>query len=230
LIYQIIQKELIFSNSIIRIICLNLRKLFCNSPIKQIKITANMKAIQFSLIISLVFLLSCRNKIETHPDHLLNDDDKSWNIYHVGDTLKFRSNYNHKRNYRVTEVKQGMGDNPDDNLKYEYILILASRIDTTITGITTGIEMTFARDQNTSQPGLVILCWVDEYLSSSPFNLLKSHIIDTLKINNFIYNNVLKNIGGDSIVNGYANKVYYVEEKGWLRFESNSGEKWDRIN
>jgi hypothetical protein len=187
-----------------------------------------MKKIVYTLFISLTLLYSCKEK--TKPDSFLTEDDKAWNIYHVGDSLKFLSNINHKRNYIVIKVEQGMRDKPYDGIKYEYIYMQASRTDTILTGIVTGLEMTFARDQNDSRPGLAIFCGVDGFEYYYPFNLLKGEKIDTLKVYGFIYNNVLKITGGDSIINGHINKIYYVKEKGWLRFESNSGEKWDRIN
>jgi len=45
-----------------------------------------MKANLYLIIILLSLLYSCKDKNPAKPIYRLTDDDKSWNIYNVGDT------------------------------------------------------------------------------------------------------------------------------------------------
>jgi hypothetical protein len=188
-----------------------------------------MKRSYILFIFLLVLLFGCKKKVD--PNYYLTDEDKSWNIYHEGDTIKFLSNYNHKKYYRISKLEQGMREDiVEDDVYYEYIDLEFARTDTTASYLDPAIYMMFARHYNKSAPDFIILTQFTEYYQTQPFNILQACKIDTLNVNNIIFHGVLKMNGIDTLLNGALNRLYYVKEKGWLRFESNTGETWNRIN
>jgi len=180
------------------------------------------------LLLTLGFTISCKKKNENSSNHYLTGEDMTWNIYHINDTLKFLSNFNHRRDYRVYKINQGMIEKWDSGISSEYVDIFMSRSDTSIiSGINYNIYMQLSRELVAS--GFFIICTIIDFDNNGIFEITQSGKIDTLKVNNVIYHNVLK-IEGDGSLNNLINRVYYVKEKGWLRLESNSGEIWNRIN
>ncbi|MEI6852316.1 MAG: hypothetical protein WCL06_05715, partial [Bacteroidota bacterium] len=146
----------------------------------------------------------------------------------VGDTLKFLSNHNRNRVYKVTDIQHSINKHDYDDSKYESIIINFDRIDTIAPQSWMNIVNGYPHHID-----FLILCSWDNF-KVSPFNLPFSNLVDTLHVNNIVYNNVIKLHFGDTI-NGIIdslrlNTLYYQKEKGWLRFDNGCGEYWERIN
>ncbi|MEI6122046.1 MAG: hypothetical protein WCQ95_00320 [Bacteroidota bacterium] len=193
------------------------------------------KNIFFATLVFCVLLISCKKKEEQKITYRLTAEDLTWNIYHLGDTIKLLSNLNHPRNYCITRLYQGL-DNSSVDLSwnaFEYISIGFSRTDSGQTG-------KFFMDISCGTPGdnlptfSIDIDWEDGLgiiLFYYSFSIPREPNIDTLTVNNVLYHNVygcynLTNLDADTA----AKAVYYDKQKGWLRIELKSGEKYDRIN
>jgi len=192
-----------------------------------------MKANLYLIIILLSLLYSCKDKNPAKPIYRLTDDDKSWNIYNVGDTLKFLSNYNKKKNYFVENVNTVIINPTEIDYwdSYERLGIRFRRSDSVFTNNCFSMYLIRGYSGDSSHGFIIFMYWEDDLYLLSPFNLLEANSIDTLTVNNVLYSNVLKyKNDGYSSFNSAAKYIYYQKQKGWLRFELNSGETFDRIN
>ncbi len=130
-----------------------------------------MRKFNHFIFLALCLLLAC-NREDISKDKLLTDEDKSWNIYHVGDTIKLLSNFNHKKYYRVNEIKQGMYDYTFDNSKFEYITIVSSRVDTVLPGGKGNIILRLGRDCCYNLSYFRIVTSHGEFFMANPFDLI----------------------------------------------------------
>jgi hypothetical protein len=208
------------------IIWLDLKKLFYNRFI--------MRYFSILLLIFAVgFLFSCKKKEEPKKVYRLTPEDISWNIYHMSDTIKLLSNHNHYRAYCVDFIIQDI-NNPneyDSWDSYESIGIGFQRLDSIFENNHFSMEIARGYPGDPDKGLLIFIFWHDDLLLPSIMDFEEFVALDTLKINNVVYNNVLKYTNyrnTDSI--SAAKHLYYQKQKGWLRIELNSGEIYNRIN
>jgi len=180
------------------------------------------------LMIAGIFLFySCKKK--TDSNIYLTDDDLAWQIYHLGDTLKFLSNQNHHRTYVVNRINHQML-NWDwvgyEDIKHEDIEVLIQRVDSTYDDNI--FLMEFCRGIQPDRLQFIILITPVYELPVSMYDIIGQSItIDTLTINNVLYHNALLY---DMNEQHLPACVYYHKQKGWLRLVTLSGEIWDRVN
>ena len=185
------------------------------------------------LILIQGFLFSCKKKEEPKKVYRLTPEDLTWNIYHVGDTIKFFSNHNKSRIYCVDYINQSI-TNPDENddwESYEGLGIRFQRIDSIFMNNFFGMSFYRGYPGDINKGFLILIQWKDDLLLPWLFSLPISMASDTLTVNNINYSNVIRFTNPVNMDSTYAAKnIYYQKQKGWLRIEINSGEIWDRIN
>jgi hypothetical protein len=191
-----------------------------------------MKIIYSFSFFLFILLIGCKKKEEPKKVYHLTPEDMTWNIYHVGDTIKLKSNYNNNREYCITSISQLM-HNPgyyDDWNSYESLGIRFSRLDTVL--YDNYISIILDRGYPGEPNNLVIFIGENDGLGLPDFfSLPNNPNLDSLTVNNNKYYNVYKVanfINND--VDSAANSLYYEKQKGWLRIKLNSGETFDRIN
>jgi len=190
-----------------------------------------MKSTLFYSLIFISLFFSCKK--ENNKGYRLSDEDKSWNIYHEGDTIKFLSNNYKKKIYFVDKINTSIispGEN-DDWDSYEQLEIRFRRSDSVFANNFIDVYLIRGYRGDPSHGFIIFTFWIDDLLIGSPFNLLIADNLDTLTVNNTLYYNVLKyyNIMNTNMPSA-AKYIYYQKEKGWLRFELYSGETFDRKN
>jgi hypothetical protein len=186
------------------------------------------------LVLFIAILSSCKKKEEPKIDYRLTPEDLTWNIYHEGDSLKFLSNLNHFRGYYIEYAIQHITYaipilNEAFN-SYESVGIGFGRYDSIFE------NNRFAMGMYRGYPGEgdifeIMAFWHDDLQLPEQFIIQIEPQIDTLTINGNLYSNILvfENFINHDIPSA-AKKIYYHKQKGWLRFELNSGEFFDRIN
>jgi len=196
-----------------------------------------IRSIRFKLCTLFLFmfaiLFSCKKKEEHKIEYRLTAEDKTWNIYHKGDTIKFKSNFNHYRNYYIFSNGQGV-HNPQSTdywNSYEDILIVLNRIDSLSNDNNFQMSMVRGYPGDSQKGFLIMIWWFDDWDLPYIFNLPRTPNIDTITVNNILYQNVYKfDNPKNTTVDSAAKRIFYDKQKGWLRFELNSGETYDRIN
>jgi len=183
--------------------------------------------IKFVILLPLLITLfsSCNSKVEElKKEYRLSADDLLWNIYHTGDTIKFLSNYNNCRMYRVHNIYHTINEihTSNDWYDFEVIDVGLNRVDSVF--YPTTITMAFVRGspEDPQKGFLVEVTWYND-IELGIFDMPRHPDVDTLSVNNILYEDVYS----------YSNSnytVYYQKQKGWLRIKNNSGETWDRIN
>ena len=183
------------------------------------------------LILIQGFLFSCKKKDEPKIEYRLTPEDLSWNIYHEGDTIKFKSNLNHKLEYFVEYINQFISyPIPDSYPSYESIGIRFRRADSIFENnrFSMGLYRGYPGTGNCFQ---IMLFWHDNLLLPEQAIMPLDPKLDTLTVSGTLYVNILvmdNNINQN--IQTAAKKIYYQKQKGWLRIELNSGEIYDRIN
>jgi len=191
-----------------------------------------MKSYFLLVIIAIgIFFVSCKKQEEPPKKYRLTPEDLTWNIYHVGDTIKFLSNLSHYRSYCVEYINRYI-ENPGENdqwYSYEGISIKFNRADSGQT------DHYFIMDFNRGYPSTStfnVMIWLEDGLGMNYLSSLPSEPnVDTLTVNDSMYYNVYedKNMSSNT-ADTVAKGLYYNKQKGWLRIELYSGEKLDRIN
>jgi hypothetical protein len=192
-----------------------------------------MKLIYSLSLFIIILIPSCRKEEEPPKEYRLTPEDLTWNIYHKGDTVKFLSNYNHNLVYVITGISQNIHDpsSNDDWNSYEDISIGFCRLDSANPNKNFSMSLVrgYPGDYNR---GFSVMVW--GFYGKAIYDLFSLPLnpnVDTLKVENILYHDVYK--ATNPIYNtedSAAKNMFYEKQKGWLRFEINTGEIWDRIN
>jgi hypothetical protein len=141
----------------------------------------------------------------------------------VGDTIKFLSNQLRHRIYCVESLNQEIVEVAEfENYTFEEIIIRLKRVDTIMPNAFFSIDFVRGYPGDPQRGFWVMVQWEND-LDLGLFVLPEQPNIDTLKVNNILYENIYS----------FSNSnytVYYQKQKGWLRIKNNTGETWDRIN
>lgn len=189
--------------------------------------------LKFIIILTSVLLFSCKKHVDPPIAYRLTAEDLTWNIYHVGDTIKFFSNHGNSKQYYIEYMDPHISYPMvlgSEGYSYESIGIGFRRADSLFDN--NFFAMGLCRGYPSYGDHFVIMAyWFDDLHLPVQFILPLTPLVDTLTINNTLYHNILtyNNKFNDSIPST-AKKIYYQKQKGWLRIELNSGEIFDRIN
>lgn len=180
-----------------------------------------MKYLYFVIIV--IFIVSCKKPTDEYF-YMMTKFERSWNIYHIHDSVTFRNNNGNIVKYYVRNIDRKMIPQKfySDELGRDYTKEYES------------IKITFVRDNYADcmileltkgygfyKDFLLFFIYDSDADCLSAFNL---NNLDTISIGNVFYTGV------STCTCSQISKCYYQKQKGFLRIENINGEILERAD
>lgn len=177
-----------------------------------------------------LYLISCCLSGERKIIHTPNQDELSWQIYQISDTLKFVSS-NEPHEYQAFTVKKIFLDTlvQPDKFRTGCDIHYLTRLEIGFTELPDSCSTCSPAHQITitkNQSGL----YVQLYWMSLTGYSMQDKATDTLRLNGTLYQDVFCEKSDTTLQKPEVWRWYYSQHKGLLRYDTIQGKSWIRLN